>query len=363
MTGRPPAGRPLVVPVFLPQAGCPHRCIFCDQATITGAASVSARPEPERIVRQIESFLAFARPRAAVQIAFYGGNFLGQAPKTVQELLRLAGGYISGGKADTVRFSTRPDTVSIHSLDVLAPFPVDTVEIGVQSLDDRVLARSRRGHTASDTHAAVELLKSRGYRIGLQLMIGLPEQTAASALASAAQAAALGPDFVRIYPALVLAGSPLSRWYRRGRYRPLRLEAAVSLAAQMMRIFSAQRIPVVRMGLQATDSLRPGSQVLAGPCHPSFGELVRSAVWLQKLQDALFESGETGKVRIWVHPRTESQLRGQKNQNITFLKTRYSLQSIAVIKENGLDPETIRIEAGGCIRRVFLCSPVKTIFS
>ncbi|MCF8077681.1 MAG: radical SAM protein [Desulfobacterales bacterium] len=359
MTARAAAGRPLVVPVFLPHAGCPHRCVFCNQSAITGAEPLSARPDPDRIARQIESFLAASRPRSLVHIAFYGGNFLGQTPQTVQELLGLAGAYVSGGTADGIRFSTRPDTVEKQHLDAVAPFPVDTVEIGAQSLDDRVLIRSRRGHSASDTAAAVGLLKSRGYRVGLQLMIGLPGQSKDSALASAAQAAALAPDFVRIYPALVLAGSPLARWYRRGRYRPLRLKTAVSLTAQMVGIFSEQCIPVVRMGLQATEDIRPGSQVLDGPCHPAFGELVRSAVWLQQLQDALLDTGENGKLRIWVHPRTESQVRGQNNQNIALLKKRYSLQTISVIKENSLDPETVRIEAGEKLRRVLRCGPVK----
>jgi len=349
---RSAAGRPLVVPVFLPHAGCPHRCVFCNQSAITGAESLSARPDPDRIVRQIESFLAASRPRAFVHIAFYGGNFLGQTPQAIQELLGVAGGIVSGGKANGIRFSTRPDTVDKQHLDAMAPFPVDTVEIGAQSLDDRVLKRSRRGHLTSDTAAAVGLLKSRGYRVGLQLMIGLPGQSQDSALASAAQAAALAPDFVRIYPALVLAGSPLAQWYSRGRYRPLPLETAVSLTAQMMGIFSAQHIPVVRMGLQATDDLRPGNQVIDGPFHPAFGELVRSEVWFQQMEDALGPGVLEGNLRIWLHPGVESQVRGQKNRNISRLKMRFAIKSVSVLKDDGLDPETIRIEADGRIQQL-----------
>lgn len=361
MTVRSAGGRPLVVPVFLPHAGCPHCCVFCNQSAITGADPSPAPPDLDRVARQIESFLAFSRLRSWVQIAFYGGNFLGQTPKTVQALLRKAEEFVSAGKVDAIRFSTRPDTVSPQRLDALAPFSVDTVEIGAQSLDDRVLERSRRGHSASETTAAVDLLKSRGYRTGLQLMIGLPGQDADSVMGTAAQAAALAPDFVRIYPTLVLAGSPLARWYRQGRYRPLRLDEAVSLAARMMRLFLAHRIPVVRMGLQATDALRPGSQVLDGPCHPAFGELVRSAVWLEQLKDALSGVGENGELRIRVHPRTESQLRGQKNQNLTHLKAFYLLRSISVIKDNGLDPETIRIEADGGNQQVSFCGSMEKI--
>jgi histone acetyltransferase (RNA polymerase elongator complex component) len=342
----------LVVPVFLPHAGCPHRCVFCDQSAITGADPSTTRPDPDRIGRQIDSFLAASRPRSFVHIAFYGGNFLGQTPKAVEELLGLAGAYVSGGKANGIRFSTRPDTVDEQILDAMTPFPVDTVEIGAQSLDDRVLERSRRGHSASDTAAAVGLLKSRGYQVGLQLMIGLPGQSRDSALASAAQAAALAPDFVRIYPAVVLAGSSLARWYRRGRFRPLCLEAAVSLTAQMVRIFSEKLIPVVRMGLQATDDLRPGNQVVDGPFHPAFGELVRSEVWFQQMEDALCAGGVEGKLRIWLHPGVESQVRGQKNRNIVRLKMRFAITSVSVLKDDGLDPETIRIEADGRIQQV-----------
>lgn len=352
MTARAAAGRPLVVPVFLPHAGCPHRCVFCDQSAITGAESPSAHPDPDRIVRHIDSFLAASRPRSFVHIAFFGGNFLGQTPQAVEELLGLAGTYVSGAKADGIRFSTRPDTVEKRNLDAIVPFPVDTVEIGAQSLDDQVLTRSRRGHSASDTAAAVGLLQSRGYRVGLQLMIGLPGQSRDSALASAAQAAALAPDFVRIYPTVVLAGSPLARWYRRGRYRPLCLEAAVSLTAQMVSIFSAQHIPVVRMGLQATDDLCPGNQIVDGPFHPAFGELVRSEVWFQQMEDAFFAGGGEGKVRIWLHPGAESQVRGQQNRNMVRLKMRFAIKSVSVLKDDGLDPETIRIEADGSIQQL-----------
>ena len=242
-------------------------------------------------------------------------------------------------------------------LALIRPFPVKTVELGVQSFDDRVLATSRRGHTAADAVGAHRRLKQAGYRTGLQLMIGLPGQDRQSVLETAKTAAALSPDFVRIYPTLVLAESPLARLYRENRYRPLSLETAVSQAAAMFRVFSDAGISVVRMGLQAAPQLAPEKQVLAGPHHPAFGERVRSAVILGRVKEALSGIGAGGQIRIDVHPRLESQLRGPGNRNLRRIAAYFGLTGVTATKNAGLDRETIRIETGGNWREVALFPP------
>ena len=184
-------------------------------------------------------------------MSFYGGNFLGLESPKILSLLAEADRFARSGAVDSIRFSTRPDTITPERLDLVSGFPVATVEIGAQSMDDGVLAQSRRGHSAEDTRTAVRRLKARGLEVGLQMMVGLPGDTPEKALETAREIAALSPDFVRIYPTLVLKNSRLATWYHQGRYAPLSLDAAVSDVADFYAFFSLRRIPVIRMGLQA----------------------------------------------------------------------------------------------------------------
>ena len=213
----PSTQKPYVVPVFIPHAGCPHRCIFCDQKRTTGQRE--PLPTEDQIHGIISRFLGFRQnAERRTEISFYGGNFLGLPAEQVLTLLELGKRYVAAGLVHGLRFSTRPDSINSDTLALISKFPVTTVELGVQSLNNRVLKACRRGHTAQDTHRAVSLLRSESYRLGLQMMIGLPEDTPEWSLATGREIAALGPDFVRIYPTLVLEGSPLAQRFDQGRF-------------------------------------------------------------------------------------------------------------------------------------------------
>ncbi len=339
---------PFVVPIFIPQAGCPHQCVFCNQRAITGTAA--AMPAVDRLTEEISRFLAFRRDnRALAEIAFFGGNFLGQDPDDIQALLEIAAGFVREGKADGIRFSTRPDTIDERRLDFISPYPVRTVELGVQSMDDRVLALSRRGHSAADTVRAVRLLKQRGYKTGLQMMVGLPGEDASGAIDTARQVAALEPDFVRIYPTLVIKGSPLEQWYRSGRYDPLTLEDCIERVKALFLLFNNKNIPVARIGLQANEGLDTGRDLVAGPYHPALGQMVVSGVLFDKAAEQIASLGDefSGGVEIRVHPRMISTLRGQKNGNIRRLKERFPhMGRISVAGDPDMEEMGVGVDTG-----------------
>ncbi len=321
--------KPFVIPVFIPHAGCPHQCLFCDQTRTTGRARKI--PDRSQIKSEINQFLDYRRDlRRWTEIAFFGGNFLGLADNQILDLLRVTEAYIQNGQVQGIRFSTRPDTIDPHHLKLIRDWPVSTIEIGAQSLDASVLATARRGHGPDDTVEAMALLRSHGYRIGLQMMVGLPGETRQSALASAAQFAALAPDFIRIYPCLVLQGSPLAKWYRQNRYTPMRLDDSISLVKQIYRLMARQGIAVIRMGLQPTAELSAGAGVLAGPLHPAFGELVHSALWFDALDRALSRHHdlEGSDLIIAVHPAVVSRVRGHRNDNLKRLRAKFDLVAI-----------------------------------
>jgi histone acetyltransferase (RNA polymerase elongator complex component) len=338
--------RRLVIPIFLPHSGCPCRCVFCDQTAIS--AQPCALPSLEEISSQVETFLAHSRhPRHQVQIAFYGGNFLGLDRDVMTHFLDHGAFHVRAGRVDSLRFSTRPDTVDAARLELLSSYPVATIELGVQSMDDAVLAASRRGHTAKDSEAAVELLKKGGYRIGLQLMVGLPGDTPASLMATALKVKALKPDFVRIYPTLVLAQSPLAKWYETGRYLPLSLETAVELVKPIYALFSSCGIRVVRMGLQDSHELNDKSVVLAGPHHPAFGHLVLSAICLDRLRELILAFDPLPRqIRVRVHPKNISRLQGLKKSHLTTLCKEFHLSKVSLAADCSLDPNAVMINDG-----------------
>lgn len=333
-----------IIPVFIPHAGCPHRCIFCNQKTVTGEQKkIPSRDELKQI---ITAFLNYkGKKRGRVQIAFYGGNFLGLDTGIIEQLLRVAAKYVEKGFADGIRFSTRPDTVDNEQLDIIKNYPVSTIELGVQSMDDEVLKLAKRGHTSFDTINAVCLLKKRNYKTGLQMMIGLPGDDEGRSVSTAHRISELFPDFVRIYPAVVLEGSGLAGMYKRGEYAPLSLEEGVSVSKKCYLVFRENNIKVIRIGLQATEDLEDGVSILAGPYHPSFGHLVYSAIFLDKIIGCLRpESSLPDKITIRVHPKSISECRGLKNSNINKIKTLFDIRTVNVIPDPSLPPGEFVLE-------------------
>jgi len=333
--------KPFIIPVFLPHQGCPHRCIFCDQRAITGT---TAMPDNDTVRTQVDRFAAYnRRKRQPVQLSFYGGNFLGLPPGEIQRLLDLAEKMVTEGRINSIRFSTRPDTVTPGRLEILAGYSVTTIELGVQSMDDTILAQAQRGHTAAHTLQALNLLREHGFQTGGQIMIGLPGDDGPSSLATAEILSAHRPDFVRIYPTIVIAGSPLAHRFRRGEYRPLPLKEAVQLAASLRETFSRHGIPVIRMGLQPTAELSRAATVLAGPYHPAFGHLVLSEIAYRRLAARIRDHRPPlpDCLTIAVHPRSISVTRGHRNANLGRLEEAFGFQTVRITGDASLDNGTI----------------------
>ncbi len=335
-----------IIPFFIPHQGCPHRCVFCDQRTITGYIS---KPVPEDVLPVIREYRLRARKRGGVsaaswEAAFYGGSFT-CLPLHVQEAyLRQVALARDEGSIEGIRLSTRPDGMSGPALELLKRYGVDTVELGVQSLDDKVLRLSHRGHEAACVCRAVKLLKERRFKVGLQLMPGLPGADADSDLITLRKTIELRPDMVRIYPAVVIRGTKLHDMFLRGEYRPLKLEEAISLCARMLLSFQTEGIPVIRLGLQHNHRLDGGAFV-AGPHHPALRQLVESHI-RRRLSEAGLKDlrARGGEARFTISPGDESNFRGQNNCNTRFLKEVFSLRSLELNIDANLPADTLRLE-------------------
>ncbi|NOX34476.1 MAG: radical SAM protein [Deltaproteobacteria bacterium] len=329
------AKRPLVIPVFIPHSGCPHQCAFCNQSIIT--SQKSRLPDKEDIRKIAAQYYQYKGKRKKVVLAFFGGNFLGLGPEDITRLLEFIQPLIKAGKIDSIRFSTRPDTISQKTLDLVAPYNISAVELGVQSMNDEVLLKSKRGHTAMDAINAMQLLKKYPFKIGVQVMAGLPGDNDSSLFESTKKIAKLGPDFARIYPLMVLKGSLMEKWYKTKKYKPLGLEETIRLVKGMYQIFKAGDVDVIRMGLQASPMMEDKSMVLAGPWHPAFGHLVFSEILYDDVCTRIDQYHGILKsegIVLNVHPNSESRLRGDKNINLKKLNQKYKGLEFSICRDD-----------------------------
>ncbi len=333
--------KPFIIPIFIPHSGCPHQCIFCNQRAITGISG--AIPSANEIHCLVDKFLGYKRKnRDRTELSFYGGNFLGLAPDRIQSLLDPVVPFVKSKKIDGIRFSTRPDTIDKDRLNQIHAYPISTIELGVQSMDNRVLKQAHRGHTAEDTVQAVTLLKEKNYQIGLQMMTGLPGDNDALCLASARQIIALKPDFVRIYPTLVIAGSPLADLYQKNKYLPQPIDECVALLKRLYLLFQENRIDVIRMGLQASDELDDPSTVLAGPYHPALGHMVFSKIFLDAAAKKIRKkTSPNDTVTITVHPRNLSRMQGLNKKNIVALKQLFDIRNLDLTTDATLESDDV----------------------
>ncbi len=333
----------MIIPFFIPHAGCPHHCVFCSQKQITGR---SGPPEPSAIAPTIEGYLAPADSPARAEVAFYGGSFTALSPDRQEAYLAAVSPYIKAGRVTNIRLSTRPDCITASGMDLLKRFHVTIVELGAQSMDDTVLQQSGRGHRAAATAAAVGMLRNEGFLIGLQLMAGLPGDSAETFLRTVEATAALEPDFIRLYPTLVIRNTRLEELYRSGAYEPLSMDRAVDLCRQALLRFEAAGIPVIRIGLQSTDEMgRPGA-VLAGPYHPAFGQLVESSVFLARMRALLLPAvAEHEDAVVAVNPLDLSTAIGQKRSNVTALKREFRLRSLRIVAHDRVPRKEVRLLA------------------
>lgn len=335
-----------IIPVFIPHLGCLHQCIFCNQNKITGLQTpVTA----EQVAAIIHERLADINQDRRIEVAFYGGSFTALPEAVQNELLAPASQALHNGQIHAIRLSTRPDCINGSTLANLCSHGVSIVELGVQSFDDTVLLSAARGHNSQVVAEAVKLLKNAGIGCGLQLMPGLPDEDWVSLITTVRQTITLHPDFVRIYPAVVIAGTRLAELYKQGVYRPLSIKQAVARSAYMKLMFERQGIAVIRTGLQATEDLNSKANVLAGPYHPAFGELVDSHIFYLMLARFIEQNlldVETG-FTIVHHPKDTSKVRGQYNNNLRRLKMRYNLPAIKLCADSAVNSSTLLLRHKG----------------
>jgi len=179
----------------------------------------------------------------------------------------------------------------------------------------------------------------------LQMMTGLPGDTVQKDVATAKKIIALRPDGVRIYPTVIVRDTALYDMWQAGSYPEHSVEDAVQVCAELLPLFEAADIPVIRLGLNPTDDLS-GGDAAGGAYHPALGEMVKSRIMLRRAESVL-DGIEPGAQIISEVPRGKtSQMTGQKRGNVRYLKEKFALKELKIRENPDLNGEIrlIRIE-------------------
>lgn len=339
--------KPYIIPIFVPHYGCPHDCIFCNQKKITNVSTTTTSKDVEAT---IEKYLSYFWKDRVIELAFYGGSFTAIDIDVQSKLLEVPYKYKEKGIIQQIRLSTRPDAINQEILENLKKYQVDTIELGVQSLYEDVLLASDRGHSVKDVYSAVDLIKKYGFNLGLQMMVGLPEDNIEKSIFTAKEFIKLSPDFVRIYPTLVIKDTYLAKLYEKSKYKSLTLKEAVDICTILLILFYLENIKVIRVGLQPTDNIQLGMDVISGPFHPAFRQVVESNIYKVALDDYLINQGydTKGKVlTIMANGSMISSISGQKSANIKYFKEKFGFNKIKIYSSDvELDKIIISIDDG-----------------
>ena len=326
-----------IIPIFVPNLGCPNDCTFCNQKKISGQQT---NVTPDDVKKTIEYYLEnFKDSSKYVEVAFFGGSFTGIDEGVQKELLEAANEYIKKGKVNSIRISTRPDYINRKILKMLKKYKVKTIELGVQSANDYVLKRANRGHNFEDVKKASKLIRWNGFTLGHQMMVGLPESSRADEINTAKALVKLKPKMVRIYPVLVVKNTKLEQEYENGTYEPLSVVQAVEICKELVRIFDEKNINVIRIGLQNTEEIsdpkNSKSEVVAGPYHPAFRQLVESGMWYDAIVSKIKKLNvKAKKVEVTVNPIDINNVIGHKKENVIKLNELYNVDLIVKQDKN-----------------------------
>ena len=326
-----------IIPIFVPHLGCPNDCIFCNQKSISGQKKNMTKEQAKKIIE--DHLKNIKNEEAQVEIAFYGGSFTAIEEKQQEELLSLAYEYIQSGKVESIRISTRPDCIDKKTLKRLKKYKVKTIELGVQSANNYILNKANRGHTFEDVKKASKMIRWNGFKLGHQMMVGLPESTRIDEINTAKSLIKLKPKMVRIYPVLVVKGTKLEEDYKNNLYEPLTVVQAVEICKELVRMFADKNIEIIRIGLQNTEEIsepeNEESQVVAGPFHPAFRQLVESAMWYDSIVGKIKKLNvKVKEVEVTVNPIDANNVIGHKKENVLKLKEIYDVDLILIQDEN-----------------------------
>ncbi|WP_055667846.1 elongator complex protein 3 [Desnuesiella massiliensis] len=334
--------RHYIIPIFVPHEGCPHNCVFCNQNRISGEEE---RVTKDQVINTIEEYLStMDRQNSTIEISFFGGTFTAINIDKQNELLSIAQSYKQRGLIDYIRLSTRPDYIDDFILSNLKKHSVDIIELGIQSMDSEVLNKSGRGHSEEQVYGASQLIKQYNFVLGHQIMVGLPGDSYEKDIETTKKVISMKPDICRIYPALVIKDTPMEIMYKKGDYKPYDLDQALYICKIIYGMLISRDIKVIRVGLQTTDNINEGKDIIAGPFHPAFRELMESILYNEIIVKNVEKDSD--KVEIIINPKNLSKLYSNRKKYFYDMVKQINAQSVKITVSDYASIDIIQIVQG-----------------
>ena len=312
------------IPIFIPHKGCPHACVFCNQRRISGTIKDTTVEDVDNIIKEYLDY--YLNTDKKIEIAFFGGSFTGIDLSLQEAYLKVAYKYIIDGKVDSIRLSTRPDYINDEILTLLTKYGVKTIELGVQSMNDEILDKAKRGHTRDDVINASNLIRQYGIRLGHQIMIGLPYSSIDSEVYTIKECLKLEPEQLRIYPVYVIEDSELYEMYEAGEYKALEIGEAVNRCVAVIHECQKTNVQIIRLGLQSTSEITAKNANIYGPVSDNFAEYVMAALIRERIENEIVN--KDGDIVVYVPKRYISATIGPKKINKIYFENKFNVKYI-----------------------------------
>ncbi|GAA0734870.1 elongator complex protein 3 [Clostridium oceanicum] len=352
--------RHYIIPIFVPHEGCPHNCVFCNQDKITGLDCETiddnyTRATIEEYIKTIE------KENSIVEVSFFGGTFTAIPMERQNKFLKVAKEYKDKGIIDYIHMSTRPDYIDDTILHNLKSYSVDVIELGVQSLNEEVLLKSGRGHSGKDVYKASKLIKEYGFTLGHQIMVGLPCDTFKKDVETVKKSIEMKPDIARIYPALVIKDTPMEEMLKEGIYRPYTLDEAVEITKVLYSIYKINNVNVIRVGLQPTEEINVDGEIVDGPFHPAFRELVEGNLMNEMIFDSIPKDYDKS-IEVFINNKDISKLYCNKKYFFNKILKNLNKNTIKVIQNSKIQRESLEIHLDHKVIKISLIEYMKNVY-
>ncbi len=313
------------IPIFIPHKGCPNNCIFCNQKKISGQINDVTVQDVDNIIQKYLNY--YTNKDKKIEIAFFGGSFTGIDINLQVEYLKVANKYIQSKKVDSIRLSTRPDYINDEILNMLEEYGVETIELGVQSMDDEILNYAKRGHTSQDVIKASRLIRNHNIRLGHQVMVGLPKSTIDTEVYTIKECLKLKPEQLRLYPVYVIEDSELYDMYNLEIYKPLDINSAVKRCLAIINECQKTNVAIIRLGLQSTSEITSSNSNIFGPVCDNFAEYVMAAIIRESIEK-IYKENINEDIVVYVPSKYISVTVGPKKINKIYFENKYNVKYI-----------------------------------
>lgn len=312
---------------------CPHgRCTYCPGGIEYNSPNSYTGNEPstinaiennydakKQILTKIEKLVAYGHDPTKMELVIVGGTFLFMPEQYQRNFIKSCYDALNGFDSNTLEeaktanetaqirsvgftIETKPDYCKKEHVDMMLKYGVTRVEIGVQSLQERVYRIVNRGHTYSDVTESFQISKDAGYKIVAHMMPGLPTMSPESDIADFKKLfedEGLKPDMLKIYPSLVLKNTPLYEQFCQGKYLPYSDEEMIRVLSEMKKMVP-RWVRIMRVQREISSS-----EIIAGPKSGNLRQMVHQNL---KRQGALCKCIRCREVGLASGPQKEMRM-------------------------------------------------------